>query len=220
MAARRCSAARRAAAACAARPWASRSSVTGRGSDRKAPGSAGLHLAGGAVLRRRLGCCPAPPGCQRDEQSDSAAARARHPPRPDGTADRAGQETGTPRTSPVDLFERDGRYWLVATHDANASWVHNVRAAGEGALATGRRRYAFSAAQLSQAEAAIVFTEVLAPRIAKPLAGLVLRRTLGVGPGAPPDAFAAAAALHPVFELTLSPASSPRPVPSGARRPA
>jgi deazaflavin-dependent oxidoreductase (nitroreductase family) len=131
-----------------------------------------------------------------------------------------GRKTGTPRTSPVDLFERDGRYWLVATHDANASWVHNVRAAGEGALAIGRRRYAFSAAELSQAEAAIVFTEVLAPRIAKPLAGLVLRRTLGVGPGAPPDAFTAAAALHPVFELTLSPASSPRPAPSGARRPA
>ena len=91
-----------------------------------------------------------------------------------------GRSSGTPRTSPVDLFERDGRYWLVATHDANASWVHNVRAAGEGTLSRGRRRCTFTASELSQPDAGTVFKEVLGSRIARPVAGLVLRQTLVV----------------------------------------
>ncbi|UXY30240.1 nitroreductase family deazaflavin-dependent oxidoreductase [Streptomyces sp. HUAS TT20] len=131
-----------------------------------------------------------------------------------------GRKSGEPRTNPVDLFERDGRRWLVATHDADAQWVRNLRAAGEGSVSRGRRHYAFTAVELSQDEAAVVLREVLGPRLARPIGGFVLRRTLALPPGATPQAFTAAAAEHPVFELTLRGAGvgeqQERPV---ARRP-
>lgn len=129
-----------------------------------------------------------------------------------------GRKSGQPRTNPVDLFERDGRRWLVATHDADAQWVRNLRAAGEGSVSRGRRHYAFTAVELSQDKAAAVLREVLGPRLARPIGGFVLRRTLALPPGATPQAFTAAAAEHPVFELTLRGAGEQqeRPV---ARRP-
>src|SRR6266516_5187875 len=114
-----------------------------------------------------------------------------------------GRSTGLPRTNPVDLFERDGRHWLVATHEANASWVRNLRAAGEGTLARGRRRYGFTAVELSQRAAGTVLKEVLRPWLPRPAAGFVLRQTLGVPPGGSLDEFTSAAASHPVFELTI-----------------
>ena len=53
----------------------------------------------------------------------------------------------------MDLFEHDGRRWLVATHTAEANWVRNLRAAGEGTLARGGREDAFAAVELPLAEA-------------------------------------------------------------------
>lgn len=120
-----------------------------------------------------------------------------------------GRKTGVPRVNPVDLFERDGRNWVVATHDANASWVRNLRAAGEGELALGRRRWTFTAVELPQDRAGAVLKEVLGPRLARPVAGFVLRQTLAVTPDAPLEDFIAAAAVHPVFEVSLSPAVEP-----------
>jgi deazaflavin-dependent oxidoreductase (nitroreductase family) len=117
-----------------------------------------------------------------------------------------GRTTGIARTNPVDVFDGDGRRFLVATHDANANWVRNLRAAGEGTLARGWHRWTFTAVELSCEEAAQVFREVLAPRLARPLAGLVLRQTLGLAPGAEPADFTTAASDHPVFELTVTPA--------------
>jgi deazaflavin-dependent oxidoreductase (nitroreductase family) len=122
-----------------------------------------------------------------------------------------GRKTGVPRTNPVDLFGRDGRHWLVATHDAEANWVRNLRAAGEGTLARGRRRYTFTSAELPQIEAGTVLKEVLGPRLARPFAGFVLRQTLGVPPHAPLPEFIAAAERHPVFELAVRPAGAPAP---------
>lgn len=121
-----------------------------------------------------------------------------------------GRTTGITRTNPVDVFHGDGRRFLVATHDANANWVRNLRAAGEGALARGRLHWAFTAVELSREEAAQVLREVLAPRLARPLAGLVLRQTLGLVPGASPADFDRAASGHPVFELTVTPAKASR----------
>lgn len=118
-----------------------------------------------------------------------------------------GRKTGLPRTNPVDLFGRDGRHWLVATHEAGASWVANLRAAGEGALSRGRRHYTFTATELSQREAGAVLQQVLGPRLARRFAGFVLRVTLGVPHDAPLSVFTAAAEQHPVFELSVSRAS-------------
>jgi deazaflavin-dependent oxidoreductase (nitroreductase family) len=113
-----------------------------------------------------------------------------------------GRTTGLPRTTPVDLFERDGRRWLVATHGGdNSNWVRNLRAAGEGILTRGRRREAIAAAELTPEEAGPVFKEVLAPRLASPTRGFVLRHTLDVVPDASLDDFISMARFHPVFEL-------------------
>lgn len=119
-----------------------------------------------------------------------------------------GRKSGVARTNPVDLFEQNGRRWLVATHEANASWVLNLRAAGEGKLARGRRNFTFTATELSQQDAGTVLKEVLGPRLAKPVGGFVLRQTLGVPSDAPLAEFVDAAALHPVFELTASQGSA------------
>ena len=50
-----------------------------------------------------------------------------------------GRKSGKPRTTPVDLFERNGRSYLVSTHRQESSnWVRNLRTAGEGVLSRGR----------------------------------------------------------------------------------
>jgi deazaflavin-dependent oxidoreductase (nitroreductase family) len=116
-----------------------------------------------------------------------------------------GRASGIVRTAPVDVYDADGRTFLVATHNGGANWVRNLRAAGEGTLARGTRRWTLTAAELGQEEAARVLREVLGPRIARPLAGLALRQTLRITPGAAPEAFARAAADHPVFKLTVAP---------------
>src|SRR5829696_2569106 len=120
-----------------------------------------------------------------------------------------GRTTASPRSTPVDLLERDDRRWLVATHGgANSHWVRNLRAAGEGILTHGRSRQAVTAMELSPEEAGPVLKEVLGPRLASPVGGLVLRRTLDVAPDASPEDFVDEARRHPVFELTSRPEAS------------
>jgi len=120
-----------------------------------------------------------------------------------------GRTTGQPRTTPVDLLERNGRRWLVATHGgAGSAWVRNLRAAGEGILTRGRRRQAVTAVELSPEAAGRVLKEVLGPRLASPVRGIVLRRTLDVAPDASVDDFIDEAHRHPVFELSSRPEAS------------
>lgn len=125
-----------------------------------------------------------------------------------------GRTSGIERTNPVDVFERDGRRWLVATHDASANWVRNLRAAGAGSLARGRRHYPFTAAELPQDQAGVILRDILGPRLAKPVGGFVLRQTLGVAPGAEAADFFRAAADHPVFEITVTAGAERQPSPS------
>ena len=120
-----------------------------------------------------------------------------------------GRTTGQPRTTPVDLLERDDRRWLVATHGgANSNWVHNLHAAGEGILTHGRRREAVTVVERSSEAAGRVLKEVLGPRLASPMRGFVLRRTLDVAPDASLDDFIDEARRHPVFELRSRPEAS------------
>src|SRR5215211_7466647 len=99
-----------------------------------------------------------------------------------------GRTSGQPRTTPVDLLDRDDRRWLVATH--------------------GRRREAVTAVELSPEQAGPVLKEVLGPRLASPVGGFVLRRTLDVAPDASLDAFIDEARRHPIFELRSRPEAS------------
>ena len=121
-----------------------------------------------------------------------------------------GRTTGQPRTTPVDLLERNDRRWLVATHGgASSNWVRNLRAAGEGILTRGRRRQAVTAVELSPEAAGSVLKEVLGPRLASPVRGLVLRRTLDVAADSSLDDFIEEARRHPVFELSSRPGAPP-----------
>ena len=123
-----------------------------------------------------------------------------------------GRTTGLPRSNPVDLWRHGRHDYLVATHDDTAAWVRNLRAAGDGSLRLGRRQWQFTAVELPQQEAGEILKTVLAPRMRRPVAGLVLRQTLAVPPDAPAADFVAAAAQHPVFQLTVT--SGPdRPAP-------
>jgi len=120
-----------------------------------------------------------------------------------------GRTTGQPRTTPVDFLERDDRRWLVATHGgANSNWVRNLRAAGEGTLTHGRLRQPVIAVELSPEAAGPVLKEVLGPRLASPVGGFVLRRTVDVAPDASLDDFIDEARRHPVFELRSRPEAS------------
>jgi deazaflavin-dependent oxidoreductase (nitroreductase family) len=127
-----------------------------------------------------------------------------------------GRRSGLPRTNPVDLWTGEGRSFLVATHTEHAAWVANLRAARGGTLWRGRRRWSFTAIELPPEDAAAVLKNVLGPRLRRPIAGFVLRRTLAVSPDAPIGAFVDAAKTHPVFELTLTPSDTPGPGPRPA----
>jgi deazaflavin-dependent oxidoreductase (nitroreductase family) len=130
-----------------------------------------------------------------------------------------GRTTGLPRTNPVDLFQQAGRSWLVATHTGGASWVRNLRAAGTGELSRGRTRLNFTAVELPHDEAAVMLRDVIGPRLARPLAGFVLRQAIDVAPDAPLADFAQVSTNHPVFALTITATNRNRvPAATGNRR--
>ena len=113
-----------------------------------------------------------------------------------------GRKSGQPRTTPVDLFEGDGRSFLVSTHRQESSnWVRNLRAAGEGVIARGHSRRPITVVELAPEDAGRVLKDVVGRRLALPMRGFVLRRTFSVPPDAPLAAFIDAANSHPVFEI-------------------
>jgi deazaflavin-dependent oxidoreductase (nitroreductase family) len=119
-----------------------------------------------------------------------------------------GRKSGKLRTTPVDLFRRGDRSYLVSTHRQESSnWVKNLREAGEGTLTRGWNRRAIKVVELAPDAAGKVLKEVLGPRLASPLGGVVLRRTFSVRPDAPLDQFISAARSHPVFEI-VTPAAT------------
>lgn len=119
-----------------------------------------------------------------------------------------GRKSGKLRTTPVDLFKRGERSFLVSTHRQESSnWVRNLRAAGEGTLTRGWNRRGIKVAELAPDAAGQVLKEVLGPRLASPVSGVVLRRTFSVPPDAPLEDFITAARSHPVFEIISSKAS-------------
>lgn len=126
-----------------------------------------------------------------------------------------GRKSGEPRTTPVDLFERGGRSFLVSTHRQESSnWVRNLRAAGNGVVTRGWSRRAITVVELPPDGAGRVLKEVLGPRLASPVRGFVLRRTFAVPPDAPLEDFIRAARSHPVFELVSPGPGGPTSTPS------
>ena len=115
-----------------------------------------------------------------------------------------GRKTGEPRTIPVDLYERDGRHFLIATH-GEGNWVRNLRVARTGILSLGRHHQPFTATELAPQEAGLVIKEFLGSLLASQgIRGNMLRKHLGVRADSSLDEFITAAETHPVFELDFS----------------
>jgi deazaflavin-dependent oxidoreductase (nitroreductase family) len=77
-----------------------------------------------------------------------------------------GRKSGHLRTTPVDLFESNGRSFLISTHRQESSnWVRNLRAAREGKIQRGHKRWTLIAEELPPESAGKVLKQVLAPRL-------------------------------------------------------
>jgi deazaflavin-dependent oxidoreductase (nitroreductase family) len=110
-----------------------------------------------------------------------------------------GRKSGEPRTTPVALVESGGRRWVIGTF-GDVNWVRNLRASAEAEVTVGRRRITVHGRELTHAEAARFFKEVVAPYVGSGLPQRMILRVLGATDiVAHPDA---AAERRPVFELT------------------
>lgn len=105
-----------------------------------------------------------------------------------------GRSSGLPRTTPVDVMERDDSCWLVAPY-GEVNWVKNLRAVGVADLRRGRRVRTFTAAEVG--------SEVAGPVIGQYISQVPLTRAYwGVPAGATVAELRAEAQHHPVFQLT------------------
>ncbi|MEO7001548.1 MAG: nitroreductase/quinone reductase family protein [Ktedonobacterales bacterium] len=108
-----------------------------------------------------------------------------------------GRVTGTMHTTPVSLMVVDSARYIVGGM-ADADWVKNVRAAGWGIIAYGRRRERATLIELSVEERAAILRDF--PRLVP--AGVSFFRRLYDLPSdqaALPDAFASLATQATVF---------------------
>ena len=117
-----------------------------------------------------------------------------------------GRKTGRLHTTPLGMFDRDGRRWLFAEFGA-VGWVHNLRVSGEATVGRGRRREAVKVAELPAEAAAAVLHDIVAPWLKGTMMGGVTRLIAGrpifnVALDAPVERFIDEAARHPIFEVT------------------
>jgi deazaflavin-dependent oxidoreductase (nitroreductase family) len=101
-----------------------------------------------------------------------------------------GRRSGAPRSTPISVVTLGGERYIVSAF-AEADWVKNVRAAGEGSLTRGRQSEAVRLVELPAAER-----------------GPVLRAFLQQVPGGvrffespEPEAVVASAGRYPVFRV-------------------
>jgi deazaflavin-dependent oxidoreductase (nitroreductase family) len=113
-----------------------------------------------------------------------------------------GRRTGQARSVPVAMVAVDGRHWVVGTY-GDVQWTRNLRAAGEAELRVGRSVRGVLAVELSPAEAATWFRDVLQPSVQRqPAPWRLFTRILlrSVAPDILTDP-EGAALRRPVFEL-------------------
>src|SRR5919201_4790222 len=114
-----------------------------------------------------------------------------------------GRKSGTPRTTPVALVEVGGRRWIISTF-GDVNWSRNLRAAGQATITVRGQPEAVEASELSIAERARFFRDVVAPYVRRVPLGRFLIGTLLGGKDilTDPDG---AAERRPVFELRARP---------------
>jgi deazaflavin-dependent oxidoreductase (nitroreductase family) len=108
-----------------------------------------------------------------------------------------GRKTGEPRRVPVNLLTFEGEQYLVAPR-GETQWVRNLRAAGDGVLILGRRRQAFTAVELADADKPPLLRAYL--KRWKAEVGVFFD---GVSATSPDDAVDRIAPRHPIFRLSL-----------------
>ena len=106
-----------------------------------------------------------------------------------------GRASGQVRSTVVNLLTVDGVRYLVAPR-GETQWVRNLRAAGDGTLHVGRRREAFTAIELADADKEPVLRAYLAE-----WAWEVGQFFDGLKADSPDDAVAAAAPGFPAFRI-------------------
>lgn len=108
-----------------------------------------------------------------------------------------GRVSGEIRTVPVNPLALDGRRYLVAAR-GETQWVRNLRVAGAAELTVGRRAEPVTAAELVDPEAAVPVLRAYLRRWAWEVGAFFD----GLDADASDADLAAAAARHPIFELT------------------
>jgi deazaflavin-dependent oxidoreductase (nitroreductase family) len=108
----------------------------------------------------------------------------------------AGRKTGTPRRTPVTLYDDDGSRYLVGGFPG-ADWVRNVRAADHAQLAVGGRDERVRLVELdaTSAEQVLRVWPTITPD------GVAIMRDAGIVSDITPDALAEVAGLCPVFRV-------------------
>jgi deazaflavin-dependent oxidoreductase (nitroreductase family) len=107
-----------------------------------------------------------------------------------------GRKTGEPRQVPVNLLTHEGTQYLVAPR-GETQWVRNLRVAGDGVLLLGRRRQAFTAVELADAEKPELLRAYL--KRWKAEVGVFFD---GVSATSPDSEVERIAPRHPVFRIT------------------
>ncbi|RSD19293.1 nitroreductase/quinone reductase family protein [Amycolatopsis eburnea] len=111
-----------------------------------------------------------------------------------------GRRSGAPRPTPVSPLTVDGhRYVIAGVPDGD--WARNVRAAGRGELAHGRRKQAVTLEEVTDPG---VREQVMRAFPREVPHGVPMFVKLGLVDGADPDGFAAAAGRVAVFRLRAS----------------
>ena len=81
------------------------------------------------------------------------------------------------------------------------NWVRNLRAAGEGVLARGRRHEEVDAVELSSEEGGATLRDAVAPYLRRRLTARFFRLFVPLGRDASLEDFIEHVRLHPMFEL-------------------
>ncbi len=106
-----------------------------------------------------------------------------------------GRTTGRLYSTPVDVITVDGERWLVAGYGP-ASWVRNVRAAGEATVSRGRHSQRFQVKEAGATDAVPVLRKYISEiRVTRPY--------FDATQDSPDEDVAAELPRHPVFRLTL-----------------
>lgn len=111
-----------------------------------------------------------------------------------------GRVSGRPRSTPVSPLTVDGKRYVIAGL-AQSDWARNVRAAGRGELAYGRRKQAVELHEVTDPQLRRTVVRAFPTEVPN---GVFFFERIRLVDGPDPEQFAAAADKVAVFEITPS----------------